>query len=314
MKKAIGVLTGILCFLIIICIAMIFIFANGSNAGTTPVDNVIQMHQNSELDLKEFSSLDDSDVDMQSFWQESSEDEKPYSKDLGEEEVSSAQQSSKMEESYIQGNNGHIVAIDPGHQGSWVDMSAKEPIAPGSSEKKAKCTAGATGRYSNLPEYQLNLDVSLKLKAELERRGYTVVMTRTDNDTAISNSERALMAYENGADVYLRIHANGSDDTSVKGALGMISSKGNKYVGHLYDESYALSNAILDEYCKSTGFKNLGIQHYDNMTGINWSKIPVTILEMGFMSNESDDLKMADSNFQNTMVEGIANGLDKYFE
>ena len=50
------------------------------------------------------------------------------------------------------------------------------------------------------------------------------------------------------------------------------------------------------------------------MTGINWSTIPVTIVEMGFMTNQNDDLKMADSAFQQTMAEGIANGIDAYFQ
>ena len=51
----------------------------------------------------------------------------------------------------------------------------------------------------------------------------------------------------------------------------------------------------------------------DTMTGINWSTIPVTIIEMGFMSNQSDDTTMADSSFQDRMAEGIANGIDAYF-
>lgn len=51
----------------------------------------------------------------------------------------------------------------------------------------------------------------------------------------------------------------------------------------------------------------------DNMTGINWSTVPVTIVEMGFMTNESDDLQMSDTAFQDTMATGIADGIDSYF-
>lgn len=83
------------------------------------------------------------------------------------------------------------IAIDPGHQGSWVDMSAQEAMAPGSSETKAKATTGTEGRFSGVPEYELNLRIALALKSELISRGYEVVMTREDNDTAISNQERA---------------------------------------------------------------------------------------------------------------------------
>lgn len=209
--------------------------------------------------------------------------------------------------------NGYTVAIDPGHQGSWVDMSDLEPLGPGSSEMKAKASTGTSGWYTGIPEYQLNLDISLALQSELQSRGYAVVMTRTDNDTAISNAERATKAYQEGGDIYVRIHANGSEDTSVNGALAMVPSSENPYVAYLADDSYTLGECILSAYCEETGFGNLGVQYYDNMTGINWSQIPVMILEMGFMTNESDDTAMADADMRVRMVNGIANGIDRYF-
>lgn len=209
---------------------------------------------------------------------------------------------------------GHIVGIDPGHQGSWVDMSEPEPNAPGSSEYKAKCTAGTTGRFTGVAEYELTLEISLALREELEARGYQVILTREDHDTAISNAERAQKVAEEGGEIYVRIHANGSDDSSVEGALGMCQSPQNPYVGELYEESYCLSDEILTSYCEATGFENLGVQYYDNMTGINWSTVPVTILEMGFMTNEGDDTAMQDPQMQEKMVQGIADGIDAYFE
>ena len=190
-------------------------------------------------------------------------------------EMGTDTESDVQTEKSTEAQNGHVVAIDPGHQGSWVNMSEQEPSGPGSSEMKAKATTGTQGRYTGVPEYQLNLDISLALQKELENRGYRVVMARTDNDTAISNSERALKAYEEGGEIYVRIHANGSDDSSVNGALG--------------------------------------IQYHDDMTGINWSKIPVMILEMGFMTNEHDDTAMQDTVMQAKMVSGIADGIDLYF-
>ena len=59
--------------------------------------------------------------------------------------------------------DSHTVAIDPGHQGPNVDMSALEPLGPGSTEMKAKASTGTQGAFTGLEEYQLNLDVSLKL-------------------------------------------------------------------------------------------------------------------------------------------------------
>ena len=207
-----------------------------------------------------------------------------------------------------------VVAIDPGHQGNWVDMSEKEPNGPGSSEMKAKATTGTQGSFSGKAEYELNLEISLLLRDELEKRGYRVILTREDNDTAISNAERAQMAYEEGGDIYVRIHANGSDDVGVQGALAMVPSSNNPYIPELAEDSYTLAECILSAYCEKASFTSLGIQYYDNMTGINWSKLPVMILEMGFMTNQSDDLRMSDASVQPLMAEGIADGIDLYFE
>ena len=209
--------------------------------------------------------------------------------------------------------NDHIIGIDPGHQSESVDMSALEPNGPGSSEMKAKCSTGTQGSYSGVPEYQLNLEVSLQLRDELEQRGYQVVMTRTDNETAISNMERAQYVASQGAEIYVRIHANGDDSHTASGALTMSPSQNNPYIPQLFDQSNRLSQCIIDSYCAATGFQNLGIQYTDTMTGINWSTVPVTILEMGFMTSQDDDLKMNDTEFQKTMVQGIANGIDSYF-
>ena len=219
----------------------------------------------------------------------------------------------EIEQEKVKKEEARIVALDPGHQSFAIDMSAKEPNGPGSNEMKAKCTSGTTGRYTGIPEYQLTLDISLLLRTELEARGYQVVLTREDNETAISNAERAVMAADSGADIYVRIHANGSENTSVSGALALVPGEDNPYVGGLASDSYRLAEAVLTSYCGGTGFENKGIQINNTMTGINWSRIPVMILEMGFMSNENDDYSMADTNFRTVMVKGIADGIDQYF-
>lgn len=216
-------------------------------------------------------------------------------------------------EADAQEDTTYSVCIDPGHQGSWVDMSAQEAEAPGSSVRKTKSSAGTVGTTTGVCEYQLNLDIALLVRNELENRGYRVVMTRENNDTAISNSERAKLAASSGCDITVRIHANGSEDSSVKGALAMIGSQSNPYVSSLYDDSYLLANDVLNSYCSETGFKNLGLQFTDDMTGINWSTIPVMILEMGYMTNPEDDLSMQDPVTRGKMVNGITEGIEKYF-
>ena len=63
----------------------------------------------------------------------------------------------------------------------------------------------------------------------------------------------------------------------------------------------------------TTGLANKGVLQDDNMTGINWCTIPVTIVEMGFMSNPEEDQKMANHEFQAVIAQGLANGIDAYF-
>ena len=207
--------------------------------------------------------------------------------------------------------NSAVVVIDPGHQRKGD--STKEPNGPGSSEMKARVTYGTTGKATGVAEYVLNLDIAMKLRTELQNRGYTVYMTRTSHDVNMSNKERAEYGNSVGADVAVRIHANSADSSSVRGAETLAPSSGNPYVGHLAKASQSLSKYVINEYCKATGFKNRGVKTNDTMTGINWSEIPVTIIELGFMSSPEEDELMQDANMQNNMVQGIANGLDAYF-
>lgn len=212
-----------------------------------------------------------------------------------------------------QKSSGRKVAIDPGHQGPGADTGGTEPLGPGSEEMKDKFASGTQGVYTGVPEYELTLAVSMQLQEELKNRGYEVIMTREDNDTAVSNVERAQIADENGAQILVRIHADGSEDNSANGAMTMIPSADNPYVGQLHEESSRLGEEIINAYCQATGIKNNGVRLYDNMTGINWSTVPVTILEMGFMTNQSDDERMQDPEMQKNMVQGIADGIDAYF-
>lgn len=205
-----------------------------------------------------------------------------------------------------------VIALDPGHQGPGVDMSGMEENSPGSGVMKQRNNSGTAGRYSGLAEYQLNLDIALKVRERLSERGYDVVMSREDNETAASNQDRARQANESGALLCVRIHANGSESPESSGALCLIASQENPAAGSLYDESSKLAADLLQSYCESTGFENRGIQVNDTMTGINWSKIPVVILEMGFMTNEREDMLMADEDFQEKMADGIAQGIEKY--
>lgn len=208
-------------------------------------------------------------------------------------------------------NSRYVVCIDPGHQKKG--NNGTEPLGPGAATLKTKVSSGTKGKYSGMPEYELTLSVSRKLRDELLKRGYRVIMTRETNEVNISNAERAETANNAYADCFLRVHADGSDDKSAKGIMTICQTMRNPYNSLIYPDSRLLSEAVLQKACEKTGAKSRRVWETDTMTGINWSKVPVTIIEMGFMSNPEEDRMLASEEYQQLMAEGIADGTEAFF-
>ena len=205
------------------------------------------------------------------------------------------------------------IVIDAGHQLN-ADYG-KEPVGPGSTELKTRVSAGTTGVSTGIPEYELNLAVSLLLQQELTARGYTVVMTRTENDVSISNAERAQIANTQQAGAFIRVHANASESAAASGIMTICMTPSNPYNGALYEKSRALSDCVLERLGAALDKpqNERTLWQTDTMTGINYSEVPVTIVEMGFMTNPSEDETMATDAYRAKIAAGIADGVDAYF-
>lgn len=209
-----------------------------------------------------------------------------------------------------------IVAIDPSHQASGADLEEEEPIGPDSEQMVKGFSEGTSGTATGLKEYDLNLSVAEELKKELEARGYEVFMTREGDASDLSEADRAKKVNASGAQALISLHANGGDDSSERGVTVLAPSYENEFLKEKTEtikKSNALADIVLQSYCEKTGLKLKGLYNEDNQVLMNWSEIPVIVLEMGYMSNAEDDAYMAESDNQQKMAEGIADGIDLYF-
>ena len=202
------------------------------------------------------------------------------------------------------------IVIDPGHSG--VVAEGSEPLGPGSGEYKAADASGTRGISSGVAEYELTLMVSNQLKAELENRGYTVLMTRESNDVPVSCVQRANVANDAGAAAFIRIHADGSENQSAQGAMTICTTPQSPFVPGLYASSRSLSDCVISNLCEAAGCVNRGVWETDSMSGNNWSQVPATIVEMGYMTNPDEDMLMQTAEYQAKIVQGIADGVDAF--
>ena len=200
-----------------------------------------------------------------------------------------------------------VVVVDPGH-----DLRANtqtEPIGPGSSMRKIKDGGGTSGVASGLREAELNLKVGLRLRSLLERSGVKVVMTRTRTArTSMGNIARARIANHAGAALFLRIHADGSTDPTARGTHTLYPALRRGWTDDVYAESKRAARVVQARLRPALGFPDRGLQERSDFTGFNWADVPVILVEMGFMTNPTEDRLLATAAYQRRAALGLCRG------
>ncbi|WP_088068088.1 N-acetylmuramoyl-L-alanine amidase family protein [Gottfriedia luciferensis] len=202
------------------------------------------------------------------------------------------------------------ICIDAGHQKKQNLQT--EPIAPGSKVKKAKVTSGTRGVATKKYEYELNLEVALQLQKALEKKNFHVVMTRTKHDVNLSNIDRATICNNAKSALTIRIHADGSTNKNTQG-LSLLYPSGT-YTKSINKTSETIAKTLLTETIRITKAKKGygdGLVPRSDLTGFNWSKTPVVLVEMGFMSNATEDKRLSTKSYQQSIVNGLVNGIVK---
>ncbi|MCD4829175.1 MAG: N-acetylmuramoyl-L-alanine amidase [Candidatus Cloacimonetes bacterium] len=225
-------------------------------------------------------------------------------------------------------NTISTIYIDPGHGG-------KDP--------------GALGYTRGVFEKDVVLSVALMLKERLEREldGVKVVLTR-DDDTFIPLNARSRMANEGGGDLFISLHCNAHRDRSCNGVEVYFLSTAKttderavealensvvyKYEGgaealQRYDdlsfilmdmaqteqlhESSELAYKLLANMVSTTSMNNRGVRQA-NLYVLRVSYMPAVLVELGFISNRSEEKRLLDAEMQQNLVEALAEGIKSF--
>jgi N-acetylmuramoyl-L-alanine amidase len=200
-----------------------------------------------------------------------------------------------------------VVVLDPGHDERA--NAATEPIGPGSATRKIKDGGGTHGVVSGLTEAELNMRVARRLRPLLERAGVRVVMTRTKTEGAsMGNVARARIANRARAALFLRIHADGSTDRSVRGSHTLLPALRRGWTDDVYAKSRRAATIVQSEIVRALRFPDRGLQERSDFTGFNWSDVPVILVELGFLTNATEDRLLATDGYQARAALGLCRG------
>jgi N-acetylmuramoyl-L-alanine amidase len=199
-----------------------------------------------------------------------------------------------------------LVCLDPGHGTLPAVGRQSEPIGPGSKVLKIKDGGGAPG------EAPVALAIAFRTRALLQRDGYRVAMTRTGPDYAGGNIARARFCNVRHAALMVRIHADGSPDSSQHGVKTLVPALHRTWTDDIYAQSLRAARRVQTAVVRATRAKNIGLLLRSDLTGFNWADVPVILVESGFMTNPAEGRLLRTPAYQLKVAHGIAAGAEAF--
>src|SRR5438270_5872438 len=175
-----------------------------------------------------------------------------------------------------------LICLDPGHGTPPAIGAQTEPIGPGSHVTKIKDGGGTAG------EAAVNLAIAKRTRTLLLLAGYRVAMTRTGPTFRYGNGgnvARARFCNVRHAALMLRIHADGAASPRSHGVSTLYPAWHRGWTDDIYARSLRAARDVQRSVVRATGAKDDGLIPRSDLTGFNWAKVPVILVETGFMSN-----------------------------
>lgn len=208
--------------------------------------------------------------------------------------------------------SGLVVCIDPGHHENHQPF--REQKGPGLSGSVNNSGGMAQGIKTLRKESIVVLETGMVLRDLLLQEGATVVMTRHAQDDFRTNIDRCNIAEEAGADILLRLHINMNDNRNKTG-IQIYGPRNSDYAKAVADAATyrAMGEILLTEMKKATGLaleqKTGNVLLNDDYVGNNWAKMTCFLVEMGYMSNIGEDIKLATPEYQTMLAKGMVEGV-----
>lgn len=163
---------------------------------------------------------------------------------------------------------------------------------------------GAVG--NGVTEEAVNLNVSLELARLLRQAGYSVMVYRTtSSENVLENKNadlrnRASMANEWGADYFISIHTNSSENTNAQGV--------EAYVYRLGGAAERLGKSITNAVSEELGSRNRGVMQA-NFAVLRRTRMPAVLVELGYLTNSTEALNLNSPAWQRAAARAIFNGI-----